>query len=632
MRRLPALMALGIVGLAPAVALGQGPEAEVAALDDVFRPADLRVEPGTTVTWSNDGRNPHTVTADDEAFDSGNLDRGDTFSFTFPEPGRFSFHCRYHGAPGRGMAGQILVGGVEEAEEPQEEPVAPPPGRGATLRVPADHSTIQDAVDTAAPGDLVLVSPGVYRETVRVTTPFLTIRGTDRNRVIVDGELRREKGVHIADADGVTVENMTARRHTANGFYWTGVDGYRGSYLTAYNNGDYGIYAFGSVRGQFDHSYASGHPDSGFYIGQCDPCHALVIDVLAERNGIGWSGTNASGDLILANSEWRFNHGGLVPNTLDSQILPPQRGQTIVGNWIHHNNNPDAPSLPLTSIASGMGVVLTGVQEDLVLRNRIEGHHRYGVVVAPMIDRNLWLSGGNRVEGNVIRGSGIADLAMAAPAEGGNRFCENDVSTSVPPAIELLHGCGFSTTGGGGGDLSVTAALLSLFAQAEGGDHPQGDWRTQPEPPPQPNMPAASTSPPAPATDVPRPVDLTRIEVPPQGPETDLTREVTVLGVGFATSSWWSLLISVYAYVLPLALYATWIAVGAWDLTRREDLGPGGRIGWLAAILLLPLAGPVAYYAAGRSPIPASMRAMLVGGGLLIYVLVAGISYLVAAS
>ena len=68
--------------------------------------------------------------------------------------------------------------------------------------------------------------------------------------------------------------------------------GYRGSYLTAYRNGDYGLYAFDSQWGQFDNSYASGSPDAGFYIGQCDPCHALITDVIAEHNQLGYSGTN----------------------------------------------------------------------------------------------------------------------------------------------------------------------------------------------------------------------------------------------------------------------------------------------------------------------------------------------------
>ena len=54
----------------------------------------------------------------------------------------------------------------------------------------------------------------------------------------------------VVGADGVAVENLTARNFTENGFFWNGVLGYRGSYLTAYRNGDYGVYAYDSQYGQ----------------------------------------------------------------------------------------------------------------------------------------------------------------------------------------------------------------------------------------------------------------------------------------------------------------------------------------------------------------------------------------------
>ena len=46
------------------------------------------------------------------------------------------------------------------------------------------------------------------------------------------------------------------------------VDGYRVDHVTAYNNGLYGIYAFASRNGVIENSYASGHPDSGLYVGR----------------------------------------------------------------------------------------------------------------------------------------------------------------------------------------------------------------------------------------------------------------------------------------------------------------------------------------------------------------------------
>jgi hypothetical protein len=48
------------------------------------------------VTWSNVDGAPHTVTAENGAFDSGNLDEGAAFSFTFTAPGTYTYRCDYH--------------------------------------------------------------------------------------------------------------------------------------------------------------------------------------------------------------------------------------------------------------------------------------------------------------------------------------------------------------------------------------------------------------------------------------------------------------------------------------------------------------------------------------------------------
>src|SRR5918994_896476 len=71
---------------------------------------------------------------------------------------------------------------------------------GATLAVPGDHDTIQDAVDAAEPGDLILVEPGTYEEAVNVETDELTIRGTDRNEVILDGGVELDNGIRLVGA------------------------------------------------------------------------------------------------------------------------------------------------------------------------------------------------------------------------------------------------------------------------------------------------------------------------------------------------------------------------------------------------------------------------------------------------
>lgn len=56
----------------------------------------------------------------------------------------------------------------------------------APIRVPQEVATISEAVDSASPGDTILVSPGVYKETVTVRCSDLQIVGTDRDTVILE--------------------------------------------------------------------------------------------------------------------------------------------------------------------------------------------------------------------------------------------------------------------------------------------------------------------------------------------------------------------------------------------------------------------------------------------------------------
>jgi plastocyanin len=626
------LLVLAALAAPVAARANAGDAAGVHTEDDYFQQEVVRIPVGGSVEWTNEGRNPHNVIADGGAFRSPTLNPGGTFSQVFPGAGAFRYFCSFHGARGGiGMSGVVLVGdakvpGSRFGIGPGRE--TPPGTPGRTIEVPKDAPTIQAAVDRAEPGDLVLVSPGVYHEAVLVTTPFLTIRGTDRNRVILDGESKRTNGIHVIEADGVAVENMTAHHYLANGFYWSSVFGYRGSYLTAYDDGDYGVYAFDSVFGQFDHSYAGGHPDSGFYIGQCDPCHAVVTDVLSENNGLGFSGTNASGDLAIVNSEWRDNMGGIVPNTLDSERLAPQNHALVAGNYVHDNNNRDAPTKTLEWPSLGIGILLAGTSGDRVVDNLVEDQQAYGILVGPNLDTNLWLAEDNEVRDNVVRRSGRADLALGGPASKRNCFAGNGYSSSLPPAIQTFYGCGIRLNALGGGDLSSTFATLVSYFEAQGGHFPQNDWRMVPPPGRQPSMPGASLAPPNPAIAgqaVPQRFDIRDardLRVRDDGH--DVSQEVTVLGFPIG-ATWWGLLIGVYAYLLPLILYAAWVSIALWDLLRQDSASTRRRVGWMAVVLLVPLAGPIAYYVAGRSPIPRPMRVMLVAGGLGAYVVIAAI-------
>lgn len=501
---------------------GQGETVTVTVKDNVFEPAVIVIKPGTTVKWVNEGRNPHNVAPVVEnqfkAVATEDFGPGAEYEVTFNEKGQVVYYCTIHGTYDKkkgvtkGQGGAVIVAdsleeaaagatGAEASVGEGSESAA-----GNVINVPGDYKSTQEAVDAANPGDLILIEEGTYKEAVVITTDNLVIRGVDRNKVVFDGEFELENAFKVVGANGVAIENMTAQNYTRNGFFWTGATGYRGSYLTTTKTGDYGIYAFDSTKGQFDHDYASGSPDAGYYIGQCDPCDALVYQVTAEYNGLGWSGTNASRNLIIAESVFRFNRAGIVPNSGDGEALPPEEEQTIVGNLVYDNNNGFTPAIDAAKLATGNGILVAGGNKNIIEKNRVINHLIAGIGIVPNPDKTFWISNGNIVKNNVVSDAGEADLAFFGGE--GNCFADNEFVSSKPSQIQEVAPCE-------GTGIEATDGLdLNRYINEE--KPPTVDYKVAktPAPPELEGMKDPRKAPARPATDVPMKIDLDSIKVP----------------------------------------------------------------------------------------------------------------------
>jgi len=366
------------------------------------------------------------------------------------------------------------------------------------IQVPAEVPSIAKAVEQAKTGDIILVAPGTYNESVKIYKPGITVRGVDRNTVILDGGHSLANGF-LVGADNVAIENLTVHSYTQNGVVFSGIEavskgkgadpevaygtgdavlaGYRVSYVTAYNNGLYGIYAFSSRDGVIEHSYVSGHPDSGVYIGQCKPCNAVVRDVTAEYNAIGYYGTNSSGGVYVVNSVFRHNRLGIAPNSQRAENLAPQEETVVAGNLVSDNADPNAPKI--AEGFAGGGIAIGGGTKNLVLRNRVVNNPVVGIVIMSLND---YLPLNNRVEGNVLGGNEV-DLGYGpngTSSAGGNCFVGNTFVTAIPDGIEQVMGCGITST----------LTSVSPFSSAPAPDGP--DYRSVPAPAAQPTMPASA--------------------------------------------------------------------------------------------------------------------------------------------
>jgi amicyanin len=77
----------------------------VSISDFKFNPASLTVPVGTTVTWTNQDEEPHTVAAKDGSFHSPGMDTHATYSYTFTTPGSYDYICSIHPF----MTGTVVV-------------------------------------------------------------------------------------------------------------------------------------------------------------------------------------------------------------------------------------------------------------------------------------------------------------------------------------------------------------------------------------------------------------------------------------------------------------------------------------------------------------------------------------------
>jgi hypothetical protein len=390
--------------------------------------------------------------------------------------------------------------------------------------------TIQAAVKRAKPCDWIIVGPGVYRESILIRTPHLHVRGLDRNRVVVDGRHRRGvNGIDVRASD-VWVENLTIRnfdRTTANGengnqVWWHDAGDWHGNYLTVYDTrslGGYGLFAERSVSGEWDHVYASGFDDSGLYIGACRDCQARVSHALAERNPVGYAGTNSGGHLILEDSVFRNDAVGISLNSSESDPPPPQLGTcdaaanrspmptiastainrcTIVRrNQIVSNNNLSVPSNTSSERPGwGIGIVLLGAYGDLIKGNVLVGNRNAGILG---LEFPWWRPAGRRVPhfqlaGNRIEGNAVSGSRLGMAIEGGvfgskrstdNCFSENRYTRSLPADLKQFA-CTRATTPNP--SAAASTRILQLVARL----HREFLARSahgQPAPSAQPTMP-----------------------------------------------------------------------------------------------------------------------------------------------
>jgi plastocyanin len=80
---------------------GNGDMIEISMQNIAFSPANITIDSGQTVVWINRDNVPHTATSGTPqnqtgVFDSGTMNNGDQYEFTFMAVGTFDYFCEFH--------------------------------------------------------------------------------------------------------------------------------------------------------------------------------------------------------------------------------------------------------------------------------------------------------------------------------------------------------------------------------------------------------------------------------------------------------------------------------------------------------------------------------------------------------
>jgi uncharacterized repeat protein (TIGR01451 family) len=188
----------------------------------------------------------------------------------------------------------------------------------SVLRVPQDYPTIQAAIDAAAPGDTVSVSPGVYNELINSQSKAITIESTDGPSVTtIDGGLAGTVVQLIANPG----ETPVLRGFTIqNGYAFPGGGGvttYGGPALIEDNHVSGNYTCFGAIDVEFSSATVRNNVVSGTFPNCTGGFGGGIF--------VGGAGTaTVTGNLIMGR-----NPGGI---SLFAAGTPTIDGNTITGN------------------------------------------------------------------------------------------------------------------------------------------------------------------------------------------------------------------------------------------------------------------------------------------------------------
>ena len=285
------------------------------------------------------------------------------------------------------------------------------------------YQNIQDAIDSASSGDVIMIMEGIYNEWLTIDKP-LTLQGENRDTTILEASTTSSKdGITVKNISGVTIRNLTIRKYRFDIY----LENSHNNFIT--NN------IITDLGPLINVDYC------GIRTSNAD--NNMINNNIIRNNEYGISLHSSSDGNIIENNTFINNEQNAIRLNWSSNNIVKNNSVTNNGYGINIEYHANENIIEENNISnnSNHGIRLFRCIQNKVLNNIISDNEQHGILLSDAVDseilgNNISRNGG--ITTNPTYGGITITYESVLFGSAGNIIAYNTISDHPQEAIKLL--------------------------------------------------------------------------------------------------------------------------------------------------------------------------------------------------